>query len=529
MKTYLKLYYFAVALILVITSSCTKRVWNPPTVGKISIVEITATKVKISCEVTLDGGFPISNFGICWSKSPNPTYSNSIIENYPKGGWIINTEIIDLSPGTTYFIRGYASSIIGMVYGEENQFTTDFLSPSLTTEPITGILSNQAISGGKIISDGGSQIIEKGVCWSSYNTPDYNDNRTNEGSGSSNYISVLTGLNPGSSYFVRSYAKNVKGISYGNPLSFTTAATTPSLITTDVSDITTSTAKSGGEIINDGGAEVIARGVCWSTNQYPTILGNKTSDGLGSGSFNSSIIGLTSGTTYYVRAYATNSAGTGYGNEVNFVAGGPGGAPLSITDVDGNTYNTVTIGSQIWMRENLKTTKYRNGNLIGTTNPANLDISNNQIYPSPKYQWAYAGNENYVTIYGRLYTWHAVVDSRGICPTGWHVPTDFEWNTLTLYLGGESVTGGKLKETGTSKWLNPNTGATNSTGFSALPGGYRGTAGGFGYIGNHGNWWSSTSESLSNAWYRLIYNNTSNINRVITNKAIGYSVRCVKD
>jgi len=154
-----------------------------------------------------------------------------------------------------------------------------------------------------------------------------------------------------------------------------------------------------------------------------------------------------------------------------------------ITDVDGNVYTSVTIGTQVWMVENLKTTKYSNGDLIGTTTPATLDISGES---TPKYQWAYDGNESNVATYGRLYTWYAVTDIRGVCPIGWHVPTDAEWTTLSIFLGGDNVAGGKLKETGTTHWTTPNIEATNETDFTALPGGSRSNSGAFGYIGGYG-------------------------------------------
>lgn len=142
----------------------------------------------------------------------------------------------------------------------------------------------------------------------------------------------------------------------------------------------------------------------------------------------------------------------------------------TVTDVDDNAYKTVTIGSQVWMAEDLRTTKYRNGDAIGTTSPATLDISSES---APKYQWAYAGDESNVATYGRLYSWYAVTDSRNVCPAGWHVPSDAEWTTLTDFLGGEVAAQGKLKEAGTIHWNSPNTGATNESGFTALPGGNR--------------------------------------------------------
>jgi uncharacterized protein (TIGR02145 family) len=154
-----------------------------------------------------------------------------------------------------------------------------------------------------------------------------------------------------------------------------------------------------------------------------------------------------------------------------------------------------------------------------------LDITDET---NPKYQWAYLGNESYVATYGRLYTWYAATDSSGICPEGWHVPSKAEWTTLATYLGGESVAGGKLKETGTIHWLKPNIGATNETGFTALPVGFRSFAGLFFYRSNSA-WWSSTSETAISAWYQSIQYDYSEIIPFSNSKAFGFSVRCVKD
>jgi uncharacterized protein (TIGR02145 family) len=198
----------------------------------------------------------------------------------------------------------------------------------------------------------------------------------------------------------------------------------------------------------------------------------------------------------------------------------------TVKDIDGNVYKTITIGTQVWMAENLKTTKYRNGDLIGTTTPVTLDIENET---TPIYQWAYGGNESNVETHGRLYTWYAVSDNSNICPTGWHVPSDAEWTTLTTYLGGERVAGGKLKEAGTTHWQSPDTGATNETGFTGLPSGYRDYGGSFALIGSDGYWWSSTESSTALSYYRSMYNNNSNVSRNDTDKQSGYSVRCLQD
>ncbi len=196
----------------------------------------------------------------------------------------------------------------------------------------------------------------------------------------------------------------------------------------------------------------------------------------------------------------------------------------TVTDIDGNVYNTVTIGTQVWMKENLKVTKYCNSNVIGTTTTPALDISSES---TPKYQWAYSGDENNVATYGRLYTWYAISDS--LCPVSWHVPSVAEWTTLTDYLGGETIAGGKLKETGIVHWSSPNTGATNETGFTALPGGQRYDYGAFLSIGVNGGWWSSTNNGTSSAFGKSMSYSYTDVVGFNSVKRSAYSVRCVRD
>ena len=198
----------------------------------------------------------------------------------------------------------------------------------------------------------------------------------------------------------------------------------------------------------------------------------------------------------------------------------------TVTDIDGNVYHTVTIGTQIWIVENLKTTKYRNGDLIpnvtddnawdNLTSGACCDLDNTP------------GNS---TIYGKLYNWYAVHDSRNISPIGWHIPSDTEWSTLITFLGGENIAGGKLKATG-SNWTSPNTGATNETGFMALPGGGRTNHGPFWSSGDFGSWWTTTDmqpQSIIDAWLRSMSYDHSSVDREYFDKRVGISVRCVKD
>jgi uncharacterized protein (TIGR02145 family) len=295
----------------------------------------------------------------------------------------------------------------------------------------------------------------------------------------------------------------------------------PVLTTRNVYSIMPTSASCGGEITNGGGATVTVRGVCWSTTQNPTIADSKTADGKGTGAFTSAITGLMATTTYYVRAYATNSAATSYGDELSFKT-----FTDTVADSDGHVYKTMTVGTQEWMAENLKTTRYRNGDLIPTTIPVSLDISGEN---SPKYQWAYDSNESNAAIYGRLYTWYAVTDSRNVCPTGWHIPTDEELTTLTTFLGGEEFAGGKIKETGTRHWTTPNTGATNETSLTALPTGFHEIPILFFDIGNVGAWWSSTESTATDAHNRYFSFNSARIYREAVSKLNGDGVRCLKD
>jgi uncharacterized protein (TIGR02145 family) len=200
-----------------------------------------------------------------------------------------------------------------------------------------------------------------------------------------------------------------------------------------------------------------------------------------------------------------------------------------VTDMDGNVYHAITIGTQVWMMENLRVTRYQNGDIIGTTTPAIKDIS---AESAPKYQWAYkeTTSQDSIKTHGRLYTWYAATDSRIICPLGWHVPSDAEWATLTSYLGGDSVAGAKMKEAGTSHWNSPNKGADNSSGFTGLPSGMRHSNGSFDYMGLYAYWWSSTPNNASTAWMRpLSYTSIDAGRSSFFNKRDGFCVRCIQN
>jgi uncharacterized protein (TIGR02145 family) len=345
------------------------------------------------------------------------------------------------------------------------------------------------------------------------------------------------------------YTGNSSVERYENPKAFGFSLrclknTLPQVNTTSVTSVTPSTALVTGEVISEGGDQNTVSGFCYSITPNPTLSNDTTvNNGTGIGVYSGTLQNLTPSTTYFVRAYATNSVGTSYGSELNFTTDSlPGvrcpGTP-SVTDIDGNVYNTVQIGTQCWTQSNLKVSKYRNGDNI----PTGLSNSAWENTTSGAYA-IYDNNPVNDGLYGKLYNHYAVTDSRGLCPTGWHVPSDGEWNVLVKYLDANadtvcgncwqsSIAGGALKSTAMHPtpggWNPPNTGATNSSGFTALPGGLRANDGVFGGMSGSGFWWSSSVLSGSFAWPRYLNHYNSGISRDGNGRTSGFSVRCCRD
>lgn len=303
----------------------------------------------------------------------------------------------------------------------------------------------------------------------------------------------------------------------------------PTVTTTNATNITNTQATTGGNVTNQGSSAVTVKGVCWSTSQNPTTANNKTVNGSGTGSYSTDIYPLTANTTYYVRAYATNSSGTAYGSQITITTTGgtitnpylnPSLTYGTVTDIDGNVYATIQIGTQTWMAENLKTTKYNDGTAIP-------NITDNTAWEGlTTGAWCNYNNDvNNNSTYGKLYNWYAVNTGK-LAPAGWHVPTDAEWTTLTNYLGGDE--GDKMKAT--TLWTAyAGITNTNSSGFTGLPAGFRNYFGTFTSIGSYGYFWSSPEYNTSNAWYRMLFYNYSDAYSTSGYKRNGFSVRCVRD
>lgn len=405
------------------------------------------------------------------------------------------------------------------------------------------------------MDDGGAAVINRGVTWSTVHNPAIGYVETIDGAGTGTFLSNLSGLSGSTTYYVRAYATNSAGTGYGNEVSFkSNEISLATLTTTNVTAITSTTALSGGKIPSDGGTKVTEWGVCWSTSQNPTIADQTIKITYGLDNFDNYVVtdtiftsvltGLIPNTTYFVKAYAINSLGIAYGNKVSFITsaisatGSINVNPIltygSVLDINGNNYKTIQIGAQLWMAENLKTTKFNDGIPI----PNVTDDIEWESLSTPGYCWYNNDEATYKGTYGALYNWYAVKTDK-LCPTGWHAPSNDEWNTLITYLGGEVAAGVKVIETGSTHWLRTTAGATDETGFTGLPGGSRSAFDnfrGFVSLGYFGHWWTTTDYTPP---YDALITQLPSMNDITgqmdfeagfaAKKIGGASVRCLKN
>ncbi len=463
----------------------------------------------------------------CWYNNDSATYASTYGRLYnwkavndPRGlapqGYHIPTDgdwnklVKYLDAGADTICLDLDCTTQSTIAGGAMKSTTGWNAPNTGATNSSGFAG---LPGGYRIYDGSFiNIGINGIWWSS----------TEDGTGTGNYW--LRSLQFNSSSVSKSSINFIDG--YGLSVRCvrdTTIIPSTSILTTTIpTNITSNAATSGGNVTSDGGATITARGICWSTTANPTIaLTTKTNNGTGAGVFTSNITGLISNTTYYVRAYATNSAGTAYGTQQTF------------TTASAVVLPSVTIGTQVWTTQNLSVARYRNGDVI----PQVTDATQWENLSTGAWCWYNNDSATYAATYGRLYNWYAVNDARGLAPQGWHVSSDAEWNKLVKYLDAGADTtcygcfqsttaGGALKST--TGWDSPNTGATNSSGFAGLPDSYRNGDGSFFTIGFFGYWWSSTVINTVVRTRQLYFNN-SNVTRDYFTMRSGLSVRCIRD
>jgi len=465
----------------------------------------------------------VGNYGLWWSSTENGT-SNA---NY-RG---LSYDFSYLNGGNSFKVNGFSVRCMRDIIQTSS-------IPTITTNAVSSITQTTVSSGGTITSNGGETITASGVCWSSSQNPTTSSFKTTDGKTTGSFTSPITGLTANTTYYVRAYATNSVGTAYGNEISFKTLSTTVTLTTSTVSSVSQTTAVGGGSISSNGGAAITASGICWSTNQNPTIANNKTTDGTTSSTFVSSITGLTANTTYYVRAYATNSVGTAYGTELVFTTSMQS-TGSNISDIEGTIYNTVTIGTQVWMAENLKTSKYNDGSVIPIITDASVWSNRTTAAVSD-----YNNTPSNSAIYGKLYNWYAVNTSK-ICPSGWHVPSQVEWNSMESYLIANgfnydaTTVDNKIGKalTSTSGWsLSTFVGSVgydqtsnNSSGLNLTPGPSCSYDGTFGPIDYRADYWSSTTVGIDRAWGWSIHYQTSAGTWSDYYKNVGLPIRCLKD
>ena len=294
-----------------------------PMVTTLEIAGLSQTTAVAGGNVTSDGGAEVTARGVCWSTSQEPTVEGEHTTD-GAGTGEYQSNLSGLTANTTYYVRAYATNSEGTAYGEEISFTTleehIVVEPTVVTVSVSEVTETTAVTGGNVTSDGGGEVSARGVCWSTSQEPTVEGSHTTDGTGTGEFVSNLTDLNDNTTYYVRAYATNEQGTSYGEQMSFTTVKhiDLPEVTTVEPTEIATTSAKTGGNVTSDGGGEVTAKGVCWSTSQNPTLSDSFSTDGIGLGEYLSIINGLTINTTYYVRAYATNEAGTAYGEEFSF-------------------------------------------------------------------------------------------------------------------------------------------------------------------------------------------------------------------
>lgn len=391
-----------------------------------------------------------------------------------------------------------------------------FRKTPLPSQPKVGVIQKGIFSAQVAASFSGIDIIDKGVCWSESENPNLNGNFMSAGKGSDSFEMTITELSPLSKYFIRSYVTNEAGTVFSSNVTFTTLAAV-SLSTSNAYSVTGISAAFSATMGPAPNFTITERGVCWSTSAKPVATSNRVTSTIAGSVYTLNIENLTPNTTYFARAYLKSTEGYIYGNETSFRTLGE-----QVTDINGNKYNTLTIGSQTWMLENLKVTRYNNGDNIPGVLLSNWSAANDA------HGYLFDSGTNQVK-YGNLYNYSTISDTRKIAPAGWRIPTQADWEQLVNFLGSNSAAK-KLMSSNNFEWgLSGDLTNVNESRFNALAGGFRDNIGGD-YIGNQTLFWSSTPSNNSEAIsFRLSGSGSSSYDISPVNRKFGCYVRCIKN
>ncbi len=398
---------------------------TPPTVMTTGVSEVSYTTANLNGSVVYIGGAPVAARGFCYDTVLHPTVESSMV-SCGSGGGSFSANLLNLNSSTTYYVRAYATNMWGTNYGEEKTFTTlTEYAPSVEIAAATDIDFTSFTCSGDVTDSGTYTVTARGFCYATTPDPVMTGEHVHLGNGIGPFSVTFAELVPETTYYVRAYAVNAVGVAYSNAITVTTLTPTLPTVTTDS---VSSYNECFATVTSDGGAPVTQRGFCYDTLPNPTTESNVVFVGDGVGEFEAVLSGLPVGKLYFVKAFATNAKGTTYGNQFDFYAGCDS---KTVTDYDGNVYNTVLIGTQCWMKENLRTTHYADG------------------WPLENTQFKYPDNSaDNVGIYGLLYNRNVAMRGvnesssvpsgvQGICPDGWHLPSNGEWNQLTTYVNNQ--------------------------------------------------------------------------------------------
>jgi uncharacterized protein (TIGR02145 family) len=492
-----------------------------PTVSTSPITAFTATTATVGGNVSDNGGFKITQRGIYWGSDPNPRLTGMKIP-LDTGMGTFTTSLTELERAKTYYVIAYATNIKGTSYGNEISFNTVPELPVVSTLPLKQIGAHEATFGGNISSDGGNSVTERGVYYGT--SPDVQTSGTPlvMGNGSGSFSQKVETLAAGTAYYVIAYATNSQGTAWGEVRHDTTLGKPPVIKALNYTDLGTYEVTLRTAV----NPHYLSTGVVFEYGTTTAYGGTKNFTVAADSNLNDTlevlVDALLPNTIYHYRITATNELGSTQTADSIFhtyLTGVTG----SMT-ADGVSYATIGIGYQEWMAENLAAEKFNDGSSIPNIAADSLwqDLDSASL---PGYCW-YNNNTANKDIYGALYNWH-VVSSGRLCPAGWRVPNAADFSELENYLGGTGKAGGALKAL--TLWLAPNTGATNSSKFTALPGGKRLPDGTFDFLGVESNLWTQDFYSTLNASYFYLQRNYGYSFQGYAEKNAGMGVRCLRE